>query len=177
MLRFCETVERRRAEGLSLHKAMRGFVARRGAWKARRRRPAKFFSRGGLIRIYYRWVNCGKAPEALLQHWCYAGPVDSEALRAFIQAAAHPGVRSVAGACKTVDLTQASPHRIFKALPAGVVLKIKAAFRERRQAEVLPRQAKRRLRAELAGLRMAEQVRSRRIRALYKETRGGARRI
>jgi len=136
--RFCKTVERRRAGGMSVRKAVKHFA---WFWKDHPYRTAPHiktkFSRAALVCLYYRWRRNGKSPECFALHYGdRLPPVTPEQIRRFVRACGTGGAVSISQAARLAGFERAIACRIRARLPARLVRRIKGVFKERRQAEL-----------------------------------------
>lgn len=103
--RICESVEDRRARGMSLHKALRRPA---WAWKSKTYKSGKpvRLTEGTLARLYYAWRANGRTPEAFALGYKFTRkPISAALATAFIKANAREGVTSMQAAfselCRT----------------------------------------------------------------------------
>ena len=163
--RFCKAVERRRAAGMSLRKAVRYFA---WFWKDRPYRTAPHikarFSKPTLVALYYRWRRNGKSPDCFELH--YAGrlpPVTAEEIRRFADACARADTVSLRRAVGLAGFEASGGYRILARLPGGLIQGLKGIFKDRRQARIEAEGAIRKFKAEERRRLATEQARSRKL--------------
>lgn len=139
--RICECVDRRRARGQSLHRALRSPV---WYWKQRTYKNGKpvRFSEATLTRAYYAWVAAGRATDAFtLRYKVSRKPISSALKRALIQANTSANVRSMRAAFRKISqqarnrkaLKGVSARVLIESLPPEVRTALRKAHAERRE--------------------------------------------
>lgn len=136
-------IERRRAAGQSLRRAVRWFA---WYWKDRTYKcdphRAMRFSSNTLVRLFYRWQNGGRTPEALVLHYrsgrSKLGPAK---LTQMARACATPGVRSFLEAWRQIPNAPATHSAFRHAMPAQLRTILVELCDARRRVEYLERRA------------------------------------
>jgi hypothetical protein len=136
--RICKAIERRRAQGVGVRKAV---VQPAWFWRERHYRTAPRikcrFARSTLVALYYQWRGSGQSPDCFVLHYAERlAPVTPDELRRFIRACAQAGTVSVRQAGRLAGFERARTNRILTRLPSRLVLRIERCFEERRQAEL-----------------------------------------
>ena len=166
--RFCKSIERRRAAGVSVRKAVTYFA---WFWKDRPYRTAPHikarFSGTTLVILYYRWRRNGKSPACfVLRYSDRMAPVTREQMRRFLGACGKAGTESLSQATTLAGLGRAAACRIRTRLPRPLVRQIKGNFKERRQAKLKARAAVKHFRWQMRVQKAAESARSRKLKRL-----------
>ena len=166
--RFCKSIERRRAAGVSVRKAVTYFA---WFWKDRPYRTAPHikahFSGPTLVSLYYRWRRNGKSPACFALHYAdRLAPVTLEQMRRFLGACGKAGTESLSQATTLAGLGRAAACRIRTRLPRPLVRQIKGNFKERRQAKLKARAAVKHFRWQMRVQKAAESARSRKLKRL-----------
>lgn len=157
--RFCKSVERRRAAGVSVRRAVEYFA---WFWRDRSYRTAPKikakFSRSRLVVLYYLWLRSGRSPGCFVVN--YGGrraPVTAEQLRAFVGALARAG--SLADAARIAGFQDGRPERLLGRLPGRLIVRLKRFFKERAKVAAQDQAAILGLGRELRRLRAAPRLR------------------
>src|ERR1017187_8932789 len=168
--RFCKSIERRRAAGVSVRKAVTYFA---WFWKDRPYRTAPHikarFIRSTLVKLYYRWRRNGKSPACFVLHYAdRMAPVTREQMRRFLGACRKAGTVSLSQATTLAGLGRAAACRIRTRLPGPLVRRIKGIFKERRKAELETRGDAKKFQGRKRRRLAAESARSRKLNRLEK---------
>jgi hypothetical protein len=162
---FCKTVDRRRAAGVPVRKAVTYFA---WFWKDRPYRTAPHIkarlSRSTLVRLYYRWRRNGKSPDCFALHYVDRLPlVPLEIVHAFLAACATPGVIHWSQALRLTDLKGLSFPRVFSALPERARQTIRETFTARRHAQIEVRKLVNQVQGQMRRLVAADAAKSRKL--------------
>ena len=168
--RFCKSIERRRAAGVSVRKAVTYFA---WFWKDRPYRTAPHikarFSGTTLVQLYYRWRRNGKSPVCFVLHYAERmAPVTREQMRRFLGACGKAGTVSLSQAASLAGFERAQFCRIRTRLPGPLVRRIKGIFKERRKAELETRADAKKFQGRKRRRLAAESARSRKPNRLEK---------
>lgn len=129
--RFCKSVERRRAAGVSVRKAVEYFA---WFWRDRTFQTAPLIkvrlSKSRLVVLYYEWCRGGRSPKCfLLNYGTRRPPVSQGQVRRFVRACGR--AVSLAHAARLVGFQDGRAHRVLVRLPSRLVSKIRLWFRDR----------------------------------------------
>jgi hypothetical protein len=135
---FCKTVERQRAAGVSVRKAVKHFA---WFWKDRPYRTAPHIKArfGGptLVALYYYWRRNGKSPGCFALHYAdRLAPITPKEMRRFLDACGNAGTISPSQATILAGFERARACRIRARLPGPLVRQIKKIFKARRLAKI-----------------------------------------
>ena len=136
--RACKTIERQRAAGVSVRKAVKHFA---WFWKDRHYRTAPHikarFSRSTLVILYYHWRRNGKCPGCFALHYAdRLAPVTPEEMGRFMDACGKTGTVSLSQAAILAGFERAKACRIRARLPGPLVRQIRKIFKARRLGEI-----------------------------------------
>ena len=169
--RFCQTVDRRRAAGVSVRKAVKYFA---WFWKDRPYRTAPHikarFSRPTLVALFYRWRRAGKSPDCFALHYSdRLAPVTAEEIRRFADACARADTVSFRRAVRLAGFEASVGYRILARLPGGLIQGLKGIFKDRRQARIEAEGAIRKFKAEERRRLATERARGRKAMRLLND--------
>jgi len=166
--RFCQAVERRRAAGVSVRKAIKSFA---WYWKNRSYRTAPRikarYSRSTLVMLYYRWCRNGRSPDCFnLQYVSRLAPVTPEQMQRFIDGCARAGTVSFTEAARLAGFEDGRANRILARLPERWVRETRKSFKGRRQARLEALEARHKYKRGIRRRDLAVAAAGRRIKRL-----------
>ena len=141
--RICRAIERRRAGGMLVRKAVQyhSWFCKHNPYRTAPHIKARFSS-ATLVVLYYHWRRSGKSPDCFELHYVTRlAPVTPKQMRRFVRACGNFGTVSFSQAARLAGLNRALACRILSRLPSALAGQIKGIFKERRREELEARAA------------------------------------